>query len=455
MKHVLTILIILFSLELLAQTGEEGDAQMLNRENFQYLSSEDLQFLEQMTRDVLELSRIYPGQEVTPAAGPNNTGGTLIRPGGRDCYPAFWIRDYAMALETGLIPPEEQKHMLRLTAETQCDQARITSGGGLVPAGAIADHIQVATREPMFYPGSQAPKFGILPTLDDHFYFIHMAYHCIREAQNPGFLQEAIDGTPLIRRLEMAYRVPTTRGDSPLVYTTEHLRGVDFGFRDVMTITGDLCFTSILKYRASLELAWLFEQANMDRKAQKYRGMAAELKALIPEIFSDSRGMLKASTGKSGQPDVWGTALAVYYGILDGKEARKTSRFLADAYNKGTLAYKGNIRHVLTTDDFSDSTAWEVSYWKKNTYQNGAYWGTPVGWVAYTIALTDPAAARKIVGEYIAELRANDYRKGDTFGAPWECFHPNGHKQNPVYLATVACPYAVFRNHIGRTDARK
>jgi len=55
----------------------------------------DFKFLEELTKDVLESSRIYPGQAVPLGFGTNNTGGILIRPGGRDCYPAFWIRDYS------------------------------------------------------------------------------------------------------------------------------------------------------------------------------------------------------------------------------------------------------------------------------------------------------------------------------------------------------------------------
>ncbi len=109
------------------------------------------------------------------------------------------------------------------------------------------------------------------------------------------------------------------------------------------------------------------------------------------------------------------------------------------------MAYKGNIRHVITTDDFNDSTSWEISLATKNTYQNGAYWGTPTGWVCYAISMVDINVARQLASEYIEELKENDFRKGDQFEAPYECFHPNGHKQNPVYLTSVTCPYAAFK----------
>ncbi|QEC53787.1 hypothetical protein [Anseongella ginsenosidimutans] len=92
------------------------------------IDGSDFEFLEGITRAVLDSSRILPGQALPAPFGKNNTGGILVRPGGRETYPSFWIRDYAMTLESGLISEEEQKHMLLLTASTQCDQAWITKG---------------------------------------------------------------------------------------------------------------------------------------------------------------------------------------------------------------------------------------------------------------------------------------------------------------------------------------
>jgi len=422
----------------------------INPKSMEILNSEDFKFLETLTKDVIESSRIYPGQKASPNFGPNNTGGTLIRPGGRNAYPSFWIRDYAMSLESGLIPLVEQKHMLSITASTQCDQTWITKGGSIIPMGTIADHVRIDDGLPIYFPGTYSyedqgtPEWGVLPPLSDQFFFIHMAYNYIKKSSNEQFLLSEIQGIPLIERLEMAYKAPPTRSGSQIIYTTDYIRGVDFGFRDQVTITGDLCFPSILKYRASLELAWLMEKLDESEKASVYLDIACQLKSSIPNLFMDNRGMLKASSGTSQQADVWSTALAIYLGIIEADELKKSSQFLANAYLTGILSYKGNIRHVLTTDDYSDSTAWEASLAKVNTYQNGAYWGTPTGWVVYAIAQTDLASAKKLAREYIAELKDNDYRKGIEYGAPYECFHPSGHNQNPVYLTSVSCPYIVF-----------
>jgi hypothetical protein len=442
--HII-ILLLLCSYNINAQTKDSGNRKSI-------LSESDFSFLEKLTREVVDSSRIFPGQMIAGRWGPNNTGGVLIRPGGRDCYPSFWIRDYAMSIETGFVSTEEQRHMLLLTASTQCDQPWITRGGSMVPYGAIADHIRIDDSMPIYFPGTYSytdqgnKTFGMFPPYDDQYFFIHMAYSYIQTTSDTGILKKKINDITLIERLETAFRVPPSRQDNHIVYTTDDYRGVDFGFRDAIAITGDLCFTSILKYRASNELARIFEMTGDKTRSNYYRAVAGKIKAAIPELFQDSRGMLHSSTGKSSQADVWSTGLAVYLKILEGDSKDKACRFLADSYKNGYLSYNGNIRHILTIDDYNESTAWETSLAKKNTYQNGAYWGTPTGWICFAIAKEDFALARKLANDYIEDLRVNDFRKGGGSGAPWECFHPSGFRQNPVYMTTVTCPLIVFRS---------
>jgi len=414
------------------------------------LSVADFGFLKEMTEAVVAASRILPEQKVSSKFGGNHTAGTLIRPGGRDCYPSFWIRDYAMSLESGFITLEEQEHMLRLTASRQCNQTWISDAGSMVPQGSIADHIRIDDGKPVYFPGTYdykgqgGRKWGMFPPYCDQYFFVHMAWFYAKQIASVEFLKEEIAGIKMIERLELAFKVPPSRQDGVLVSTTDDFRGVDFGFRDVITLTGDLCLPSLLKYRASFEMAELFEKLSRTDKTQSYRDIAIRIKKEIPERFLDERGMLLASTGKSKQADVWSTALAVYFGVLSGSQQIKTSKFLVEAYKKGMLAQRGNIRHILTSDDFSDSTAWEKSLVGKNSYQNGALWGTATGWVCQVLAITDLAAARRLAQEYVEDLRAGDFRKGPKFGAPWECYNADA-PQNAVYMTTVTSPYIVFK----------
>ena len=245
------ISIIVFCLLLLNRVGgQKGVAETL-------LSKDDFDFLEDLTKDVMDSSRVFPLQKISPDFGSNNTGGTLIRPGGRACYPAFWIRDYAMSLESGFVTKEEQKHMLELTASTQCDQTWITNSGSMVPTGAIADHIRIDDIKPIFFPGTYdyssqgGTKWGMMPPYCDQFFFIHLAWYYVKSTSSLEILFDEINGIRLIDRLEMAYKVPPTLQGGVLVYTTDSFRGIDFGFRDVIYLTGSLSLPSLLKYKAS------------------------------------------------------------------------------------------------------------------------------------------------------------------------------------------------------------
>jgi hypothetical protein len=423
----------------------------------QLLSKADLAFLADMTRQVVDSSRILPWQELPPAIksfGPNNSGITLIRPGGRDCYPSFWIRDYGMSLESGFITEKEQRDILLYTAARQSDSSWITKTGSPVPLGAIPDHIRVSDGLPVYFPGTydyvyQGSDFWKVPPYCDQFYFIHMAWYYLQESGERGILNETVNGIAFSERLAMAFReVPAT--DRELVVIYDSLPTCDFGFRDVIGMTGEVCFGSLFRLRAALELSDISMRLGDKLQAGRYGAIARKIKENLVPVFADPRGMLRASTGKSRQPDVWATAFAVYSGALRPDAADKASVTLAKAYREGTLAMDGQIRHVLTTDDFSATTAWEKSLAAKNSYQNGAYWGTPTGWVCRAIARTDPDAARQLAKEFVDHLRKTDFRiPGSSNGSPWECeFTPSGWRQNPVYMTTVTAPFAALRSPV-------
>lgn len=419
------------------------------------VSPADLAFLEDLTRSVVDSSRIFPGQDLPPAIrsyGPNRSGITLIKPGGRDCYPSFWIRDYSMSLESGLITNREQLDILLYTAARQSDSTWRTKTGSLVPKGSIPDHIRINDGLPVYFPGTydyvnQGNETWRMPPYCDQFYFVHMAWYYIHSTDDLSVLSRTINNVNLFDRMELAFFEVPARSETEMAVISDSLPTCDFGFRDVISMTGEVCFGSLLRYRAAMELSELSKRAGYDRKSKEYRDIAMKIKSNLVPVFADDRGMLRASTGKSRQPDVWATAFAVYLGAFDGASQAKACKTLSNAYLSGTLSMEGQIRHVLTTDDFSSTTAWEKSLVGKNSYQNGSYWGTPAGWICYAIAKVDDSSARKLAGEYIANLRKTDFRiKGPNQGGPYECVYPpTGYWQNAVYMTTVTCPLAVFR----------
>jgi len=107
------------------------------------------------------------------------------------------------------------------------------------------------------------------------------------------------------------------------------------------------------------------------------------------------------------------------------------------AYRSGTMCYRGNVRQILTTEDYNETSAWEKALTPINQYQNGAYWGTASGWVIYALFQADKEYFIKMVNEYIDELIEGDYRKGEEYGSPWECFHSDRNwRQNSITIKT-------------------
>jgi hypothetical protein len=188
----------------------------------------------------------------------------------------------------------------------------------------------------------------------------------------------------------------------------------------------------------------------LPEEGERYNRIAEDIASHVAPVFADPKGSgwLLAATGVGRQPDVWGTLFALYLQVLSPKDATLARNCFIEAMKAGTITLDAAVRHVPTTHDSSPTSAWEkvapgVAH---NTYQNGAYWHTATGWLLNALYRHDPVMARKQLAVFVAHLREQDFRKGDAFGAPWECFGQNGAaRQNPVYMASVAIPLSVVK----------
>ena len=422
----------------------------------QGLPKDDLAFLRDMTRDVVEASRVPPGSNGGGRWPLTNTCGFALITPGKDTYTAYWVRDFSMAVDSGFVTAEELRNHLLLTCKAQNGPADLALANGLhVPAWAIPDHINYDGRA-SFYPGTYssghdqgAGACGRVPPIDDHYEFVHIAYTYWKVAHDVGPFSVEVNGTTVFERLERAFASPTTDPKTGLAQTTEADRAVGFGFCDGETHTGKLLFASLLRYRAAGELAELAKALGHRERVAAYRQVQKILRPNLARTFADPAGKdgwLRASTGLSGQPDVWGTLFALHLGVLNRAQASAARKTVADALRRGTITLEGGVRQVPTDRDFSKTTAWERSMCAVNTYQNGGYWHTASGWLIGALWKSDRALALQVFSEMLAHLRAQDYRKGAGHGAPWEVYGPNGKgRQNAVYMASVALPYGILK----------
>jgi len=294
--------------------------------------------------------------------------------------------------------------MLLLTAKCrQGENPGYLETGAVIPPFAVPDHI-LLNGAPVFFPGtwSSGPdqggeKWGFQPPFDNNYYFIEMAFHYLQMNGDQTIFSEEIKSITLLERLERAFSVPPCEENTGIVVTGEKDRGVNFGFFDVVYQTGHLLFASLLRFKAALNLAFICEKMQKPGKARAWRKEAEKIKENIPKIFATSSGWLNAATGICKQHDVWGTAYAIYIDALEGDVKKKALYAIRDAYRAGTLSCRGNIRHILTTENFSETSAWERALSGINTYQNGAYWGTASGWVFYALYQVDEESFAQIV----------------------------------------------------------
>lgn len=401
----------------------------------------DLDFLRKLVLSTLEGSRVSPGT-TGPKDWPirNTCGFALVTPG-RLGYPAFWIRDFSMASDSGLMPTQELENHLFLVARCQNgpDERKLTSGA-VLPPFAIPDHINFDGK-PVFYPGTYssgedqgAEPWGTYPPADDHFEFVHLAWLLSRQTRDQKFLFRKVGDLTLLDRLRAAFLSPVFDRQTGLFSTSLSARAVGFGFCDSVTVTGKVLYPSLLRWRAAKELFDL-------TKDRAFLKVADSISKAIPEAFWDERsGWLMAATEIGQQPDVWGTLLALHLGMVGSDRAVKIRKTVIEAYSRGTITLESAVRHIPTDHDFSNSSAWEKALPAKGIYQNGAYWHTPTGWLIEALFRGDKALGRKAFQDYVAHLR----KGGDV---PWECFNPElKHYQNGGYLASVAWPYSVLKD---------
>ncbi|MHC1768879.1 MAG: hypothetical protein AB9869_32125 [Verrucomicrobiia bacterium] len=414
--------------------------------------TEDIEFLRRMTRDVVQAARVAPGER-RGNSPTNSVGFTLICPGGH--YPAYWIRDFAMALESGFITPDEMLNHLRLTAREQNGPVvRRLANGLVVPPYAIPDHINFDGGA-VFYPGTMSSgndqgngAFGILPPVDDHYEFVHIAHQYYVSNGSTHFLREKIGEMRLFDRLIAAFHAPRVDSETGLVETGDADRAVGFGFYDTVQMTGKLLFPSVLRHEAAGQLAELSAALGDTERVASFRRIQQTIAANLAPTFGVGPGLegwLRASTGACAQADVWGTLYALHRRVLPASSAAAAERAILKAVKGGTITYLAAVRHVPINLDFSEQSAWErTAGVAVNTYQNGAFWHTPTGWLITVAARSDPALALDLFEQFLRHLREQDYRLGNGRQAPWECLGPTGYKQNGVYMTSVALPLALF-----------
>ena len=358
----------------------------------------------------------------------------VLLPSGDEKYLSFWVRDAAMMAESGLLSDDA---LLRYIGIIAChgqngEGTRHLANGLTVPPYAVADHINYDAH-PVFFPGTYSSgedqgkgDYGFYPPFCDNFWFILMVAQYVKGTGDTAPLTAEYAGMPLATRLLRAFFGYGIDPASGLCVSEEERYTVDWGFVDTVKKSGKLLTSSLFRYRAGVALGGMLAAVGMVAEGEACRHEAEKIKeAILPTFYDAESGWLLSATGIGRQPDVWGTAYAVFCGLPVGA---LTMQALADGYRKGTAVKDGYVRHIPLCPK-EPPTVWEASRTPSGTYQNGAYWATATGWYAY--ALYKGGYGTEILEDFLAHTARHA-----AAGAPFEWIDERTERVSGLHYGT-------------------
>jgi hypothetical protein len=335
-------------------------------------------------------------------------------------YEAFWLRDYAYTLE-GSIDSYSEKELID-ACKLFIRSLRVDSAG--------VDCVAFDGR-PIYKPGFGT--MGANPVADGSQFTVAVAWHTYQKIKDTELLRGIIDA--LVKIMNIVPRNPKTG----LVHIADsEWDRCPYGFTDTVRMQGDVLFCSLLYVEASKRLSDLLNAVSRKDEAIQWQSEADTVAKSIRDTFWDSQvGLFRAATIRCREHHIWGSAFAVYLGVTDKSQSRAIAGYFRDHYSK--IVQKGQIRHLPA------NVYWEDCRAARDTYQNGAYWATPMGWFVYTLDLVDTKLADQTVIDMVIDFQKH--------GACEWAFDDKHQLTN--YLASASLPLAGIRAMLERrkTDA--
>ncbi len=336
-------------------------------------------------------------------------------------YNAFWLRDYAYMLEGN---PEA-------FSENEVKDAYRYFLAGQREDGAMMDCIRFDGKT-LYTPGGFR---GSNPIADGSQFAVDVAWHTFKRTRDVELVGKTVD--QLIKAMKAVPRNPVT-GMVHIKPGADYDR-CGYGFTDEIKKQGDELFCSLLYIQASRQLAKLLEAAVRIQEAEQWLSEGRKVSDKIGEVFWDSKiGLFRAATIVCKQPDIWGSAFAVYNGVADETQSRAVARYFEKHYRE--IVKRGQLRHLpagMVWEAMSDPLP-------PGTFQNGAFWATPIGWFVYALDLANPKLADQTVIDMVSDFIAT--------GAESECVNDR-YANVPHYLASAALPLDGIRTLIARRKA--
>jgi hypothetical protein len=361
------------------------------------------------------MKQLIEGSRIEIQGHPVNT------PDGSRHYKGCWTRDFTMLCESGFesIDAAFIKHGLDL----------LLANRG--PHGEIPDWVPYDSQKSVVYALFDKHHF-----LDNPLWLVRLTGLYLEASNDVNYF--ITHEAKLFAGLHSEKLLDSTQ--NALQITRGSYRD-DWGFTDCIMKTGIVFFSSLLKLDAVRTLATIY--GLMD-EPERYRKFSEMIPRILNELESlyDPIAQLYFSASEFGhQFDIWGNAFAVYLGLLPPEREREIAQSLFT--KRDQFVWNGQIRHLLTGSYWDHFLPGAESLGRNpNTYQNGAYWGTPSAWMAVAFE-----KAQKGAGQQLLHDLFSDYHQNGIF----ECVHPKHrwwgkrYQKCPNYVASLALPYRLLR----------
>jgi hypothetical protein len=296
---------------------------------------------------------------------------------------------------------------------------------GMRDDGAVPDRVQVDGLA-VYAAGSPENPLG-QPNLDNPPFLVFVAAACLdlAPAERRPFLYRKW-APALAKGLSW---VPLAR--SGLVWNDPANPHSPYGFTDTVGKTGELFMESVLYWRAARILAGWANAYGDAGGGEAWTNKARAVERGVASLWDEATGMFFAATRDCRQTDIWGCAYALYYDFPLGRRGDRVLSWLAA--NVDRYVWHGQIRH-LPAGEYWHRQLMPV---EKERYQNGAYWATASGWVMAALDRRDPALARRLFRDLVADFRA---------GGICECVNADGTRQLPTYVNSATNPLGAARH---------
>ena len=356
----------------------------------------------------------------------NATDGTrLFTPDAQHSYGAQWTRDFFYAVQYA-------HELFPVSVPVAAGTAAAEMGrGDLVKAavratfrgqradGCMPDRVRADGRAVMA-PGAMLPNNARNPNHDhawDNGPFGALLLAATARAWPDEVPTTATATTvPFFCELEPAARKAldflNRSATSGLVFNDVDFPNATYGFTDTVAKTGELLFTSLLFVDASQQLAALATQYRCGDKA-RYAREAAAVGASVDRLVDPHGPLWLAASHDNAFPDVWGSAYLVSLNL--STPARRAAAMLELVENKERYFQNGQARSLpfpqywqrcCWTPDCAPNNTRPVGCPAEGTYQNGAYWATPMPYLVVALSATGHADfARELVGACVADFK--------------------------------------------------